>query len=253
MAKIYACFNNSVQADRAVGALLDHGFRSGELSLVICGSETDFHNWQQNNSPFMAGGSLSEEEFKDDVARGLCEEQRLEEPAPSPEEESHVRAAELIASDYVDRRVEMDRQLEEILGEDAPSKSGLSTTTGADTEVGAVRGTGIGLGVGLAAAAASIFIPGFGFVVGGSALATAIGGAAATTGAGAIVGAVTGYLRDQGADGDTIAHSEKALGSKGAVLEIDMSREVLDSKRVHDLLVKYGASAIGSGSKRYMG
>jgi hypothetical protein len=248
MAKIYACFNDSGQADRAVGALLDHGFRSGELSLVRRGVDRSLEierlaateEWNQ------------EQTFRDDVRREVCSETRLEEQPLSPSEESHLRAAELIASDYVDRRAEMDRHLAALLKRDSASKSGLSTTTGADTEVGAVRGAGIGLGIGIAAAVASIFIPGFGFVAGGSALAAAIAGAAGTTGAGAIAGAVTGYLRDQGADGEIVGSSETVLANSGAVLEIDSSRQVMDANRVNEWLIKYGASTISRGAKRYM-
>src|SRR6185369_2999416 len=58
------------------------------------------------------------------------------------------------------------------------AKSGISTTTPGDAASGASKGAGIGLGVGIAAALASIFIPGFGLVAGGGALATAIAGGA---------------------------------------------------------------------------
>src|SRR5205085_9990716 len=96
-------------------------------------------------------------------------------------------------------------EYEEEKDNDLSAKTGLSTTTPADAGVGAAKGAGIGLGVGVLAALASIFVPGFGLVAGGGALATAIAGAVGTTAAGAIAGGVHGYLKDQGVPEGAIA------------------------------------------------
>jgi hypothetical protein len=89
------------------------------------------------------------------------------------------------------------------------AEKGITTTTAQDAGTGAAAGAGVGLGVGVLAGLASIFIPGFGLVVGGGALATAIAGAAATAGAGAVAGGITGYLRDLGVEGDVPENFEK--------------------------------------------
>jgi hypothetical protein len=175
-----------------------------------------------------------------------------ERAAMEASESSHERAADLIASDYMDRRLEMDRMLEEILNDDAPAKSGISTTTSADMEVGAAKGAGVGLGAGIALAAASIFIPGFGFVAGGSALAAAITGAIGAAGAGVIAGAVTGYLVDQGADREVIDKSEKALNQFGAIVEVVLDDSRPDTSFVNAILTKYGANLVSDGPQRYM-
>src|SRR5688572_15374801 len=134
---LYASFSDPEMAEKAIGALLDHGVRGEDVTVVT--NET----WSRSRY-----GDFDDDHDADDV-------------------EDHAKA-------------------------------GVTTTTAGDAASGAAKGAGIGLGVGAAAALASMFIPGFGLVMGGGALASALAGLATTTAGGAIAGGATGYLKDQG-------------------------------------------------------
>lgn len=122
------------------------------------------------------------------------------------------------------------------------AKSGITTTTGADAAAGAAKGAGWGLLAGAAAALATLFVPAVGLVVGGGALATAIAGAAGATAGGAIAGGVTGYLKDQGLDPDTVKTFNDNLESGGAVLELVVPSGELDLATARKILSKYEAT-----------
>ena len=124
---------------------------------------------------------------------------------------------------------------------DFAAKGGLTTTTAADAEIGAVRGAGIGLGLGLLAGLAVIVVPGFGLVVGGGALAMALGAAAGTTAAGAIAGGVTGFLRDQGVPEQAAQRYQNTVELGGAMLAVRLPSGPMDSGTAEHLLAKYNA------------
>lgn len=126
------------------------------------------------------------------------------------------------------------------------AKHGISTTTAADAGAGAITGTAVGLGVGAIAALASLLIPGFGLIVGGGALATALGGLVATTGAGAAVGAITGYLKDQGVEEHVAQKYGEAVASGGAVLAIHVPSGDVDEPKARQILEKYGATNVNT-------
>lgn len=123
------------------------------------------------------------------------------------------------------------------------TSSGLSLTTVEDAREGAGRGAGIGLGIGVLAGLVSLIVPGAGIVVGGGALVTAIGGAIAVGAAGVVVGAVTGYLVDQGVDPETVHSVMSNVQDGNIVVGIDVldptSRDL-----VHNLLAKYEGFAL---------
>ncbi|HEY4001278.1 MAG TPA: hypothetical protein VGO93_20570 [Candidatus Xenobia bacterium] len=121
------------------------------------------------------------------------------------------------------------------------AQHGVTTTTGADAGHGALTGAGIGLGLGILGALASLIIPGFGIVIGGGALATAIGAAAATTAAGAISGGVAGYLRDQGVPEMAAHQYQEDLNAGRVLLSVGAPCGKLDLPSVEELLAKYGA------------
>ena len=98
------------------------------------------------------------------------------------------------------------------------AKHGISTTTPEDAGEGAVKGTGWGLGVGILASLAVLAVPGVGLVLGGGALAAALGATALTAGAGAIAGGSIGYLKEQGVPGDAAERYHGAVAGGGAVL-----------------------------------
>jgi CBS domain-containing protein len=132
-----------------------------------------------------------------------------------------------------------DRPDGEDIAEDA--KKGLSTTTPEDAATGAVAGAGVGVGVGVLAGLASIFVPGFGLVAGGGALATAIAGAAATAGAGAVAGGVTGYLKDLGVEGDVPENFEEDYKGGKVIVGVAYHENGLTPDELAQLARKYHA------------
>jgi hypothetical protein len=170
MKSTYATFTDPKMAERAGGALLDHGLRAEHLSII-----------------FPEGYEASE--------KGHDPERKAEH--------------------------------------------GITTTTSGDAASGSAKGAGIGLAAGALAALAAVFIPGVGLVIGGGALAIAIGGVAGTTAAGAIAGGVTGYLKDQGVPDEAVAHYTRVLNSGGAMVSVTPTDEDVDNLTVESILQKY--------------
>lgn len=129
-------------------------------------------------------------------------------------------------------------------GAEGMAKNGISTTTPGDAAAGAAKGAGIGLATGVIAGLASLLVPGFGLVIGGGALATAITGAAIATAGGGVVGGVAGYLKDQGVPEEHIAAYDKAISSGGAIVVVTMNSDKIDTSKVTEVLNKYGATNI---------
>jgi hypothetical protein len=141
----------------------------------------------------------------------------------------------------IDESVDFNRNYPEEV-----AKSGITTTTPEDAEVGALKGTGIGLGVGLLAGLAALIIPGVGFVFGSGALALAIGGAALTTASGAAVGGLVGYLKDQGVAESDAMRFQNAVGTGGALLAVSLPSSGIGLQEAELLLNKYRATEITS-------
>jgi hypothetical protein len=167
MSTLFATFADAAMAQRAVGALVDHGADKDSISLV--GNQNHEELWKA---------------------------------------ESHA-------------------------------KTGVTTTSGADAAHGAAKGAGVGLGIGVLAGLASLFIPGFGLVVGGSAMATALAAAAGTTAAGAFTGAVEGYLVDQGVPKNVATDYKQALENGSALLSINLPSGKLDRVDAEQIVAKY--------------
>ncbi|HEY3998415.1 MAG TPA: hypothetical protein VGO93_06090 [Candidatus Xenobia bacterium] len=132
-----------------------------------------------------------------------------------------------------------------VLGIGSPS-TGITTTTGGDAAAGAMKGAGIGLGVGALAAVACLIIPGFGLVIGGGALALALGAAAATTAAGAIAGGVAGYLIDQGVPDKVAVSYQEELAAGRSLLAVSIPCGELHRSDIELLLDKYGAANVST-------
>ncbi len=122
---------------------------------------------------------------------------------------------------------------------EAMAKSGITTTTMADAEIGAAKGAGIGLAAGTLAALAAVLIPGVGLVIGGGALALALGGVAGATAAGAVAGGVTGYLKDQGVSPSHTETYDAVLRAGGALVTVSPTNEKVDCDEICDILAKY--------------
>jgi hypothetical protein len=140
---------------------------------------------------------------------------------------------------YVDRNNDEDKPLTASEIEEGAEK-GITTTTSGDAASGAAKGAGIGLAAGAVAALISVIVPGFGIVLGGGALATALAGAAGTTAAGAIAGGATGFLKDQGIPDDVVAKYSTTIGRGGAVLNVNPGQEKVDWVTISDIIAKYG-------------
>lgn len=126
------------------------------------------------------------------------------------------------------------------------AKQGISTTTPEDAGEGAVKGTGIGLGVGILASLAALMVPGVGLVLGGGALAAALGATALTAGAGAIAGGATGYLKDQGVPHEAAERYHGTVAGGGAVLSINVPSGDVDQATAESVLSKYGAADVSA-------
>ena len=172
---IYASFVDPVMAERATGALLDHGVKADYISVVF------------------PGGYVSTNGHRDVTAQDI---------------------------------------------EDTGER-GITTTTTEDAKSGAATGAGIGLVGGTIAALASVFVPGFGIVLGGGALAMALGAVATSTAAGAIAGGVTGYLKDQGVPEHAVEDYGRVLSAGGAMISVATPVEGVDSASITSLLEKY--------------
>lgn len=170
---IYGSFMDTKQADKAVGALMDHGIPAECISLVMNQGTADTHH--------------------------------------------------------------LDK-----------AKHGITTTTGGDTAAGAMKGGVTGLVLGALGALASLIIPGFGLVLGGGALATALGAMAGTAVGGAIAGAVHGTLKDQGVPDEAARQYDETVTRGGAVLAVQpCGGRDFDRAEAESILRKYGAENIG--------
>ncbi len=183
MKNTYATFTDPKDAERATGALLDHGVRAEHLSIVF--------------------------------------------------PESYADATYEVDKRFYDGNDPDNGRSEEM------AKSGITTTTIGDAGIGMAKGAGIGLVAGTVAALASVLVPGVGLVLGGGALALAIGGMAGTTAAGAVAGGVTGYLKDQGVPVNDTAVYEGVLRAGGALVTVSPTDENIDCDEICAILAKY--------------
>ncbi len=126
------------------------------------------------------------------------------------------------------------------------AKAGVTTTTGGDAARGAAKGAGVGAVVGAAAAITSLFIPGLGLVTGAGALATALGALVGTTAAGAAVGAIGGYLKEQGVPPAAAARYEDTVNKGGAIIAVALPSGDVDRVGAEEILLKYDADDFNS-------
>jgi hypothetical protein len=163
--------------------------------------------------------------------------------------ESHANRIPATSDEAVDdsyNTMATDRDTPVYEKEGLGAKAGISTTTAADAGVGAAKGAGVGLGVGVLAGLASLAVPGFGLVLGGGALATALAGAAGATAAGAVAGGVTGYLKDQGMPEHATEAYREHFDSGGAILAVNVPSNDVGAATAEDVLDKYGATNINT-------
>jgi len=129
------------------------------------------------------------------------------------------------------------------------AETGITVTTPEDALAGATKGAGVGLGLGVLASIAALTVPGFGLVLGGGALATGIGATLATGAAGAVSGAVYGYLKDQGVTEDQAKQIEDDVRQGGALVSVITPSGNASTELVEQVLSKYQDQwySVGSG------
>lgn len=299
---IYASFANPGDAEKAAGALLDHGVKSEDLSVVsnqgtytpdatttAVGSEyntttynrTDPDNDVKNAADAGAGwvGAAGNKiaEMGDKTAAAAAgvfgqDETQAKYDVAADTRNVEARIDHEEAKGQFNDAIDNDRaystatpnniadtttpvthgtyvETDADNTEDA-AKHGISTTTPEDAGAGAVKGAGWGLGIGAVAALAALFIPGVGFIVGGGALAAALGGVAAATGAGAAAGAVTGYLKDQGVEHHVAESYASSIEGGGALLAINVPSGNCSREEAMEVLTKYGANNVNAYDAR---
>lgn len=128
------------------------------------------------------------------------------------------------------------------------AERGITTTTPEDAQAGAAKGAGVGLGVGAVAAIAALALPGVGIVMGGGALALTLAGVAGAGAAGAIAGAVTGSLKDQGLDEESAQTFSQTVTTGGALISVDTPSNDVSAVTIEGILIKYGATSNGMRS-----
>ncbi len=219
---IYALFQDVADAERAIGALQDHGIAAANIGV--------------------ATRRPAEQEEAGRIRTGFT---RVADTGAAPMGEPEVAYAAqpgTLPPAALANTAAPQTSVDTLLNVAAVGKEGLTTTTPADAAAGAAIGSGIGLVGGLLAAAAALMIPGVGLVLGGGALAAAIGAAAATTAAGAAVGGVTGYLRDMGMPEHAAAsiHDRLTEGDYLITVAVDPTRY----DQIKQLLLKYNAAGV---------
>lgn len=215
---IYALFQDVSDAERAIGALKDHGVPDANIGI--------------------ASRRAAEQDEAGRIRSGytrLTEDETTSAATYAPQTGTPPAAA---IADTVTPRSAVDTA-ENV---SAIGKMGITTTTPQDAAAGAAVGTGVGLVAGLLAAAAAVMIPGVGLVLGGGILAGALGVTAATTAAGAAVGGVTGYLRDMGMPEHAAANVSDRLREGDYLLTISVDPARYDD--IKQLLLKYNAAGV---------
>ncbi len=215
---IYALFQDVSDAERAVGALRDHGVPESSIGIASRrAAEQD-----------EAG------RIRDGYTR-ITEDSTTSEATYVPHQGTPPAAA--IGSTITPRS-----SVDTAENVSAVGNLGLTTTTPQDAAAGAAVGGGVGLVAGLLAAAAAVMIPGVGLVLGGGILAGALGVAAATTAAGAAVGGVTGYLRDMGMPEQAAANINDRLREGDYLMTIAVDPTRYDE--IKQILLKYNAAGV---------
>ena len=280
MAHLYASFADASLAEKAAGALLDYGVRQEDLSLVAndqYGQTRESYVTQAGDAQYgtataEAGtGGIGDRmaQTGDRLAGSVTGAFGAEGTAAGYETAAAQRAGQAgvgtlgtvgsigTAGIYNTPTMAVAGDMNPLDqgGPDSAAsqgdvataaKHGISTTTPEDAGEGAVKGTGIGLGVGILASLAALTIPGIGLVLGGGALAAALGATALTAGAGAIAGGATGFLKDQGVPHEAAERYHGTVTGGGAVLSVNVPSGDVDQATAESVLSKYGAADVNA-------
>lgn len=125
-------------------------------------------------------------------------------------------------------------------------EKGVTTTTASDAVEGATTGARAGVVLGALAGLASLFIPGYGVIVGGGALATAASAAIGTAAGSTLVGGVTGFLKDQGVEAEVAEEMNQTILDDGAIVVVQLPVGGTHEADIRGILQKYHAIRIRS-------
>jgi hypothetical protein len=278
MRTIYATFATESEAEKAAGALLDHGITGTEISFILPGGgeparspyagapiPTPPTSGTLANAPASTPVTLPSDipvydvPLPDTVASVNAPSRKIQtgpEPGssyrydplrPSVPNPSMAQATiprpdvpPIAANTPIDVVEHDSRHIVDMNRELPEAASGITTTTGADAAKGAAEGGAIGLGLGLLLGLAAVAVPGIGWVAGAGAL---VAGLTAATGvAGGIAGGVYGYLKDMGIPQHVARRLSDHLETGGPILSVTVSGVVTEGE-VITLLKKYGATS----------
>ncbi len=215
---MYALFQDVADAERAIGALRDHGVPESSIGIASrrAAEEDETQRIRDGYTRVTDDGTTSAATYV--PQRGT--------PPPAAIASTIAPRSDVDTAENVS----------------AIGNMGLTTTTPQDAAAGAAVGGGVGLVAGLLAAAAAVMIPGVGLVLSGGILAGALGVAAATTAAGAAVGGVTGYLRDMGMPEHAAANINDRLREGDYLMTVAVDPTRYDE--IKQLLLKYNAAGV---------
>lgn len=260
---IYAAFSDPDHAERAAGALLDHGMRPEDLTVLRSHYGDNYEATHTTTGHGTTGSGIADRTDSTQIVGGTAgvvdtdptpgvdyrnavqaDAAQVERSNPSPTDYERPVTYERV--EVTETSTDHPDVVDDAGDTEAAAKYGISITTPADAGAGAIKGTAWGVGVGAVAALASMIIPGVGLVLGGGALAAGLGAVAASAGAGAAAGAVLGYLKDQGVDDETASHYHATVEDGGALLALHLDSGAMDEAKARDILEKYGATGINS-------
>jgi hypothetical protein len=267
---IYATFATESDAERASGALMDHGVQAADISFVLpehpafFGEGTAIPSTRTLDTlppptnydlPVIdvpiPGPPLTNIEYGTRPAENTFGiESGFRNPNPPPvtmggamqETVTTARTATIPGDTWIDT-VEHERRdhIVDLNRSEPAAATGISTTTPGDAGKGALEGAAMGVGLGILLGLAVIAIPGVGLVAGTGALIAGL--AAATGAAGGIAGGVYGYLADLGVPAAHARILSDHLVSGGLILGINVTGDVSQDEII-ELLGKYGATSV---------
>lgn len=220
--RVYALFQDVADAERAIGALEDHGVPRANVGVAA-------RRAAEAEEAGRVRGGFTRVTDAQDARQG--EPVVTYDPQPGTLPPSAL-APTVTPTSSVDTAQNVE----------AVGKEGITTTTPEDAAAGAAVGAGVGLVAGLLAAAAVVIVPGVGLFLAGGVLASALGLAAGTTVAGAAVGGVVGYLRDMGMPEQAASRYADRIAEGDYLLTAVIDSEQYDE--VKNLLLKYNAAGV---------
>lgn len=220
--RIFALFQDVLDAERAIGALEDHGIPREAIGVA-----------SRRPAEQPETGRV-----QDSYVR-LTDQEGAAEGEPQA---AYVSAPGALPPAALAQTVTPTSTVDTPANVEAVGKDGITTTTPQDAAVGASYGGAVGLVGGLLLAAAAITIPGFGLILGGGALATAFGAAVGTTAAGAVAGGAVGYLRDMGMPEQAAASFADRIHEGDYLLTVNADADRYDELK--QLLLKYNAAGV---------